>query len=34
MVLFDNYIVTAQDPTAGSTATQNMSLKLSTTEAR
>jgi hypothetical protein len=32
MRLLDNYIVMAQDPTAGSTATQGMSLKLSATE--
>ncbi len=34
MGLFDNYIMTGQDPAAGSTATQGMSLKLSATEAR
>jgi len=34
MRLLDNYIVTAQDPTAGSTATSGVSLKLSTAEAR
>lgn len=34
MQLFDNYTVTALDPTSGSSATQGTSLKLSATEAR